>query len=68
MCAAPEAGGTSLHLCWQRALTPLYHSPWTTAPLCSVTTVALPIHSTAAGNSDQVLVCCQCPVMPAGDS
>ncbi len=68
LCAAPEAGDDSLHLCWRRALTPLYQSPWTTAPLCSVTIVALAIHSAATGNSDQVLVCCQCLARPTGDS
>ncbi len=45
-----------------------YQSPWTTAPLCSVTTVALPIHSSAAAKSAQVLVACQWAVIPAGDS
>ena len=41
----------SLRLWWQRS-TPLHHNPWTTAPLCSVAYVALPIHSTTAGNSN----------------
>lgn len=48
--------------------TTVYQSPWTTAPLWSVTTVALPIQSSAAAKSAQVLVACQWAVIPAGDS
>ena len=47
-----------------------YQSAWTTAPLCSVTTVALAIHAKATPEdiSGQFIVSCQCLAMPAGDS
>ena len=60
MCAARAARDKPpAPLVAARALTPLYQSPWTTKPLCSVTIVALAIHATATGNSGQLLVCCQ---------
>ena len=68
MCAARAVGGNPLCSWWRRALTPLYNSPWTAVRLCSAAAVALRIHARAAGMSDQVLDCCQCPAMPAGDS
>jgi hypothetical protein len=46
-----------------------YQRAWTTAPLCSVATVPLAPHSTAADRSGQLSAAsCQCLAMPAGDS
>ncbi len=46
-----------------------YQSAWTSVPLCSVATVALPLHSTSAPRSPHVSVACfQCSATPAGDS
>jgi hypothetical protein len=46
-----------------------YQSAWTTVPLCSVATVALPLASTTAARSFQLSIAsCQCLATPAGDS
>jgi hypothetical protein len=46
-----------------------YQSAWTAVPLCSVATVPLAPHATAADRSGQLSVAsCQCLAMPAGDS
>src|SRR5712691_2074503 len=46
-----------------------YQSAWIAVPLCSVETVPLAPHATAADRSGQLSVAsCQCLAMPAGDS
>ena len=46
-----------------------YQSAWTAVPLCSVATVPLALHATAADMSGQFSAAsCQCLAMPAGDS
>jgi Integrase core domain len=46
-----------------------YQSAWTALPLCSVATVPLVLHATAADMSGQFSAAsCQCLAMPAGDS
>ena len=70
--ARPDAGGSS-RPCW-RAMPAAgpgrYQRPWTTVPLCSVTTfLALPVQSMKAGRSCQVSrASLQCSTTPAGDS
>jgi hypothetical protein len=70
--ARPDAGGSSWP-CW-RAMPAAgpgrYQRPWTTVPLCSVTTfLALPVQSMKAGRSCQVSrASLQCSTTPAGDS
>ena len=46
-----------------------YQSAWTAVPLCSVATVPLALHATAAAMSDQLSAAsCQCRAIPAGDA
>src|SRR5215203_4163816 len=46
-----------------------YQSAWNAVPLCSVATVPLAPHATAAARSGQLSAAsCQCLAMPAGDS
>jgi hypothetical protein len=46
-----------------------YQSAWTAVPLCSVATVPLAPHATAADRSGQLSAAsCQCLAMPAGDA
>jgi hypothetical protein len=66
---AKEAGPRGWRSESSSTLVSPYQSAWTAAPLCSVATVPLAPHATAADRSGQLSVAsCQCLAMPAGDS